>query len=75
MLTKDQAADIFAKLKKYSTADEVEAIFFGGTATSWPSMVRRTRPSPLLMVKTPLNRLAASPEAHGRTAVDLKVRG
>jgi len=30
MLTKDQAADIFAKLKKYSTADEVEAIFFGG---------------------------------------------
>ncbi len=30
MLTKDQAADIFEKLKKYSTADEVEALIYGG---------------------------------------------
>ncbi|HVO62745.1 MAG TPA: TldD/PmbA family protein [Terriglobales bacterium] len=30
MLTKDQAGDIFAKLKAYATADEVEAIFYGG---------------------------------------------
>jgi predicted Zn-dependent protease len=30
MLTKDQAADIFAKIKKFSTADDVEAIFYGG---------------------------------------------
>ncbi len=30
MLTKDKAAEIFGKLKKYSTADEVEAIFYGG---------------------------------------------
>ncbi len=30
MLDKDQAADIFAKIKKHSTADEVEAIFYGG---------------------------------------------
>ena len=30
MLTRDQAAEIFAKLKKYSTADETEALFFGG---------------------------------------------
>jgi PmbA protein len=30
MLTKDQAADIFSKLKTHSTADEVEAIFYGG---------------------------------------------
>ena len=30
MMTKDQAADIFAKIKKHSTADEVEAIFYGG---------------------------------------------
>ena len=28
MLTKDQAADVFAKLKKYSSADEVEALFY-----------------------------------------------
>jgi len=30
MMTKDQAADIFDKIKKHSTADEVEAIFYGG---------------------------------------------
>src|SRR6266581_6173791 len=30
MLTKDQAADIFARLKKLSTADEVECLFYGG---------------------------------------------
>jgi predicted Zn-dependent protease len=30
MLTKDQAADIFSKLKAYSTADEIEAIVYGG---------------------------------------------
>jgi PmbA protein len=30
MLTKDQAATIFAKLKKLSTADEIEVLFFGG---------------------------------------------
>jgi PmbA protein len=30
MLTKDQASDIFAKLKKQTTAEEIEALFFGG---------------------------------------------
>src|SRR3954447_16193471 len=30
MLTHDQAADIFSRIKKYSTADEVEGIFYGG---------------------------------------------
>src|SRR3954451_12415678 len=30
MLTHDQAADIFSRMKKYSTADEVEGIFYGG---------------------------------------------
>src|SRR5919108_1430893 len=30
MLTKDRAAEVFAKLKKYSSADEVEALFYGG---------------------------------------------
>jgi PmbA protein len=30
MMTKDQAADIFTRIKKHSTADEVEAIFYGG---------------------------------------------
>jgi predicted Zn-dependent protease len=30
MLTHDQAADIFSRIKKYSTADEVEALFYGG---------------------------------------------
>jgi len=30
MLNPDQAADIFTRLKKFSTADEVEAFFYGG---------------------------------------------
>jgi predicted Zn-dependent protease len=30
MLTKDQAADIFSRIKKHSTADEVECLFYGG---------------------------------------------
>src|SRR5437764_12884379 len=30
MLTQDQAADIFSRIRKYSTADEVEALFYGG---------------------------------------------
>jgi PmbA protein len=30
MLTKDQAGDIFARIKKLSTADEVEVLFSGG---------------------------------------------
>lgn len=30
MLTKDQAASIFEKIKRYSTADEVEVLFYGG---------------------------------------------
>ena len=30
MLNQNQAADIFARIKKHSTADEVEAIFYGG---------------------------------------------
>jgi PmbA protein len=30
MLTKDQAADIFSRIKKLSTADEVEVLFSGG---------------------------------------------
>ena len=30
MLTKDQVADIFAKLRKYSSADDIEVLFFGG---------------------------------------------
>jgi predicted Zn-dependent protease len=30
MLTKDKAADIFEQIKKYSTADEVEAMIYGG---------------------------------------------
>ena len=30
MLTQDQAADIFSRIKKYSTADEVEGLFYGG---------------------------------------------
>jgi PmbA protein len=30
MLTKDQAADVFAKLKRYSAADEIEVLVFGG---------------------------------------------
>ena len=30
MLTKDQAADIFSRIKKHSTADEIEGLFYGG---------------------------------------------
>ncbi len=30
MLTKTQAADIFERIQKHSTADEVEALFYGG---------------------------------------------
>ncbi|MGA8152499.1 MAG: TldD/PmbA family protein [Terriglobales bacterium] len=30
MLTKDQAADIFERVRKYSSADEVEVLFYGG---------------------------------------------
>src|SRR5580692_513081 len=30
MLTKDEAADIFDRIKKYSSADEVEVLFSGG---------------------------------------------
>jgi PmbA protein len=30
MLTRDQAADVFSRIKKHSTADEVECLFYGG---------------------------------------------
>src|SRR5437763_9194652 len=30
MLTRDQAADIFARIRKHATADEVECLFYGG---------------------------------------------
>jgi predicted Zn-dependent protease len=30
MLTRDQAAEIFARIRKYSSADEVECLFYGG---------------------------------------------
>jgi PmbA protein len=30
MLTFDQASDLFSRLRKYSTADEIEAYFYGG---------------------------------------------
>ena len=30
MLTHDQAADIFSRIKKHSSADEVECLFYGG---------------------------------------------
>jgi len=30
MLTKEQSGDIFSRLKKFSTADEIECIFYGG---------------------------------------------
>lgn len=30
MLTQDQAADIFSRLKKFTTADEIECLFYGG---------------------------------------------
>ena len=32
MLNQDKAADIFDRIKKYSTADEVEVLFSGGTS-------------------------------------------
>ena len=30
MLSRDQAADIFSRIRKYATADEVECLFYGG---------------------------------------------
>src|ERR1700724_2522375 len=30
MLTKDKAADIFERIRKHATADEVEVLFYGG---------------------------------------------
>src|ERR1700739_3785008 len=30
MLTNNQAADIFERIKKHSTADEIEVLFYGG---------------------------------------------
>src|SRR5205807_1038983 len=30
MLTQDQAAEIFSRIKKHSTADELECLFYGG---------------------------------------------
>lgn len=30
MLTRDQAADIFSRMRKFATADEVECLFYGG---------------------------------------------
>src|SRR5438045_9548682 len=30
MLTRNQAADIFARIRKYASADEVECLFYGG---------------------------------------------
>ena len=33
MLTKDRAAEIFAKVKKYSSAEEIEALFYGGRSS------------------------------------------
>src|SRR2546426_9348119 len=30
MLTRDQAADTFSRIKKHSTADEIECLFYGG---------------------------------------------
>jgi predicted Zn-dependent protease len=32
MLTRDQAADIFSRIRKYATADEVECLFYGGVS-------------------------------------------
>ena len=34
MLDKDQAAEIFDRIQKHSTADEVEVLFFGGRVRS-----------------------------------------
>ena len=33
MLSKDKSADVFSRLKKFSTADEIECIFYGGRST------------------------------------------
>src|SRR5216117_221710 len=30
MLTRDQAADIFSRIRKHATAEEVECLFYGG---------------------------------------------
>src|SRR5215471_20706298 len=30
MLTRDQAGDIFSRIRQYATADEVECLFYGG---------------------------------------------
>src|SRR5947208_15647706 len=30
MLSKDKSADVFSRLKKFSTADEIECLFYGG---------------------------------------------
>jgi len=30
VITPDQAADIFSRIRKYATADEVECLFYGG---------------------------------------------
>src|SRR5579864_654514 len=30
MLTRDQAADIFSRIRKFATADELECLFYGG---------------------------------------------
>src|SRR5262250_2386005 len=30
MLTKEEAADIFERIRKHSVADEIEALFYGG---------------------------------------------
>jgi PmbA protein len=32
MLTRDQAAEIFARIRKHATADEVECLFYGGNS-------------------------------------------
>src|SRR5213592_5332885 len=32
MLNKERAGDIFDRVRKYSTADEVEVLFYGGTS-------------------------------------------
>src|SRR5436305_12035096 len=30
MLTREQAADVFSRIRKFATADEVECLFYGG---------------------------------------------
>jgi len=32
LLTLDQSAEIFSRIRKYATADEVECLFYGGTS-------------------------------------------